>query len=102
MPVRIIRVGGRPLKLSEPGIKDGDLCWTRRNGVYYLGRIDGAWQYLHGGEAEKFDIHSVRPCNWLRVGLLDAVPGAVERSFGPARTVQAGGDETAEAYSRYL
>jgi len=82
---------------------DGDFCWTRDwNGVYYVGQICGAWQYLHGDEANNFDVHCVRPCNWLRVGLLDAVPGAVERSFGPSRTVQAVSDETAEAYSRHV
>jgi hypothetical protein len=84
-------------------MKAGDLCWTRDwNGVYYLGRIDGAWQYLHGNEADNFDVHCVRSCKWVRVGLLDAVPGAVERSFGPSRTVQAVNDETADAYSHYV
>lgn len=82
---------------------DGDFCWTRDwNGVYYIGQISGAWQYLYGDEADNFDVHCVRPCNWLRVGLPDAVPGAVERSFGPSRTVQAVSDETAEAYSRHV
>jgi hypothetical protein len=33
---------------------------------------------------------------------LGGLPGAVERSFGPSRTVQAVNDETAEAYSRYI
>lgn len=81
-------------------MKDGDFCWTRDwNGVYYLGQINGAWQYLHGEKADNFDVHCVWPCNWLRVGLLDAMPGAVERSFGPSRTVQAVSDETAEAYT---
>ncbi len=77
-------------------MKNGDLCWTRDwNGVYYLGRIGDEWQYLNGDEADNFDVHCVRPCSWLRVGLLDAVPGAVERSFGPARAVQVVNDETA-------
>ena len=81
----------------------GDLCWTRDwNGVYYLGKIAGPWQYLHGDDADAVDVHCVRPCRWVRVGLLDAVPGAVERSFGPSRTVQAVDDETAEAYSHYI
>jgi hypothetical protein len=82
-------------------MNDEDLCWTRDwNGVYYLGKIAGPWQYLHGEDADNFDVHCVRSCKWVRVGLLDAVPGAVERSFGPSRTVQAVNDETAEAYSR--
>jgi hypothetical protein len=81
----------------------GDLCWTReKNGVYYLGKIDGTWEYLHGGDADNFDVHNVRRCRWFRVGLLDAVPGAVERAFGPPSAVQRVNDETAEAYSHYV
>lgn len=84
-------------------ISEGDLCWTRnRNGVYYLGRVMGPWTYLHGEEADNFDVHCVRKCRWFRVGLLDAVPGAVERSFAPARTIQAINDQTIEAYSHYV
>jgi hypothetical protein len=84
-------------------MKDGDLCWTRdASGTYFLGRIIGPWSYLHGKEATAHDIHSVRPCDWQKVGLLDAVPGAVERSFGPARTVQVVRDEAAAAFSSFL
>jgi hypothetical protein len=81
----------------------GDLCWTRDSGgTYYLGRIGGPWMYLHGKEADNFDIHSVRPCHWQKVGLLDSVPRAVERSFAPARTVQAINDPTTAEFSEYL
>jgi hypothetical protein len=84
-------------------MNEGDLCWTRDwNGVYFLGRIAGPWQYLYGDDADNVDVHCVRSCKWVRVGLLDTVPGAVERSFGPPRTVQAINDKTAEAYSRYI
>lgn len=84
-------------------MQDGDLCWTRdRSGIYYLGRIDGRWRYLHGDEADNFDVHCVRSCKWVYVGLLDAVPGAVERSFGFGRTVQSVNDETAQAYSHHV
>lgn len=84
-------------------MKEGDLCWTRDwNGVYFLGKIAGPWQYLGDHDAYNVDVHCVRPCTWFRVGLLDAVPGAVERSFGPSRTVQAVNNETAEAYSHYI
>lgn len=82
---------------------EGDLCWTRDSmGTYYLGRITGSWAYLHGADADSYDIHSVRSCQWRKVGLLDAVPGAVERSFGPARTIQAIDDETASAFSEFV
>ena len=82
---------------------EGDLCWTRDSkGTYYLGRITGPWAYLHGDDADNYDLHSVRPCQWRKVGLLDAIPGAVERSFGPARTIQAIDDETAAAFSEFV
>lgn len=84
-------------------MSEGDLCWTRDSGgTYYLGRVTGPWIYLHGKEADNFDIHSARSCDWQRAGLLDAVPGAVERSFGPARTIQAIKEEAAIAFSEYL
>ncbi len=84
-------------------IEVGDLCWTRdTTGVYYIGKIFGEWRYLHSEEADNYDIHNVRPCKWHRVGLVDAVPGAVERSFGPARTLQPVKDATAATYSQYL
>lgn len=34
--------------------------------------------------------------------MLDAVPGAVERSFGPSRTIQAVNDDTAKTYSEHV
>ena len=81
----------------------GDLCWTRNSaGVYFLGRIMGPWEYLHGADADNHDVHSVRPCDWQKVGPLDEVPGAVERSFGPSRTIQAVQDASAIAYSEFI
>lgn len=80
----------------------GDLCWTRNAGLYYLGKIEGAWRYLSGEEADAQDIHCVRTCWWQKIGTVEAVPGAVERAFGPPRAVQQVDDPTAEAYSRYV
>jgi ankyrin repeat protein len=81
----------------------GDLCWTRDTaGVYYIGKVFGEWRYIHSDEADNYDIHNVRLCQWRRVGLVDAVPGAVERSFGPSRTLQPIKDATAATYSQYL
>ena len=57
---------------------------------------------MHGKEAAEYDVHSVRSCDWQKVGLLDAVPGAVERSFGLPRTVQAVREKATEAFSDFL
>jgi hypothetical protein len=84
------------------GMQNGDLCWTRISGVYYLGRIIGAWRYLHGQDADDHDVHNIRPCTWARVGLIDAVPGAVERAFMRSRTLQRVKDTATIAYSNYL
>ena len=85
------------------GMQYKDLCWTRDwNGVYYLGRIEGTWQYLHGEEADNHDVANVRPCIWAEIGWVDAVPGAVERAFIRARTLQRVLDPAAIAYSEYL
>ncbi len=84
-------------------MQDEDLCWTRDwNGVYFLGRIKGTWQYLHGQEADNHDVYNIRRCAWAEVGWVDAVPGAVERAFIPSRTLQRVLDPAAIAYSEYL
>ena len=85
-------------------MKYGDLCWTRdRNGKYYLGRVEGEWEYCgHKEEYENADIVNVRSCQWFRAGEADSVPGKVLNGFRPSRTVQRVWNKTALFYSRYL
>ncbi len=84
-------------------MKMGDLCWTRTmQGVYFLGKIDGNWEYQSGTDADNFDVYNVRKCLWVEVGLVDAVPGEVERAFVPSRTLQQMTDQTIGMFSEYL
>lgn len=80
-----------------------DLCWTRdTKGLYYLGRITGPWEYVGREENLAADVVNLRPCDWVQVGAVDAVPGKVVNSFGPNRTVQVVDDETVRLFSAYF
>lgn len=80
-----------------------DLCWTRKkNGDYYLGRINGEWKYEGDGEFWENDIVNVRSCDWKKIGTIDKVPGKVVNSFIPSRTLQRVEDETVQRYSCFL
>lgn len=63
-------------------VADGSFVWTRdTDGMYWLGRIDGAYRYDEGGAA--VDLVHVRPCRWLPRPLLEPqVPAAVIATFG--------------------
>jgi hypothetical protein len=66
-----------------------DLVWTRTtDGNYFLGRITSEWRYDFSSEAVNNDIANVRDCEWVKVGLIDKVPGKVVRSFMPSSTLQ--------------
>ena len=81
----------------------GDLCWTRnRFGEYFLGRIDGEWEYRGSEENLNSDIVNVRPCKWFRFEDEEPVPGKVLNSFRASRTLQAIYDESAIRYSQIL
>ena len=81
----------------------GDLCWTRdRDSNYYIGRIEGVWEYRSTTDYRRADIVNVRPCRWFRTGGVDSVPGKVSNSFRAARAVQAVHDETSTFYSKLL
>ncbi len=84
-------------------IKINDLVWTRDiQGVYYLGQITSDWRYEYKNHFKKADMVNVRPCNWFKVGTVEAIPGKVANSFIPARTVQMLKDEQVRIYSMFL
>lgn len=84
-------------------MEQDDLCWTRdTDGLYYLGRITGPWQYVGHEDNRAADVVNLRPCDWVLVGPVDAVPGKVVNSFGPNRTVQVVDDETVRVFSTYF
>lgn len=78
-----------------------DLCWTRDDdGIYYLGKITGEWQYKNEDEFIEADVVNIRNCEWVRVGTVDEVPGKVVNSFIPSATVQMVNDNTAKVFSQ--
>ena len=92
------------VRAIHEGMKDGDLCWARdRNGKYYIGRVEGEWEY-HGHEEEyrNADIVNVRQCRWSRAVEADSVPGKVLNGFRASRALQRVPDKTASFYSRFL
>jgi predicted Mrr-cat superfamily restriction endonuclease len=80
-----------------------DLVWTRTtDGNYFLGRITSEWRYDFSSDAVNNDIANVRDCEWVKVGIIDKVPGKVVRSFIPSSTLQRVIDNTALTYSQHL
>lgn len=70
-------------------MENGDLCWTRdRNGNYYIGRIEGDWEYRSTDDYRNADVVNIRPCKWFRTGGVDSAPGKVLNSFRAPRAVQ--------------
>ena len=79
----------------------GDLIWTRNaQGMYFLGQITGPWKYKSDKEYMDADLVNIRPCNWMKIGLQDAVPGKVLASFRGSSAVQQVHDDIACKYSQ--
>lgn len=85
-------------------VADGAFVWTRdRDGLLWLGRLDGPWRYDARPLADVVDLVHVRPCRWLRRPVApQEVPAAVRTSFARGgrnwqriRDPQASGDSAA-------
>jgi hypothetical protein len=65
-------------------IPDGSFVWTRdADGLFWLGRIAGAYFYDDEPAAAVVDLVHVRPCRWLSEPVLESdVPPAVIATFG--------------------
>lgn len=91
------------LKAIKIKMEINDLIWTRDlQGIYHLGRITGDWYYNTSKKCEKADLVNVRPCEWLKVGTIGAVPGKVVNSFRARRTVQKVNGSSINMYSQYI
>ncbi|MCD6420325.1 MAG: hypothetical protein J7L41_06390 [Synergistetes bacterium] len=78
-----------------------DLVWFRdTDGVYYLARVIGGWQYRNAPANIRADIVNVRPVEICRVGT--RVPGKIISSFIPRRTLQRIHDKTALLFSKIV
>ncbi|MBJ8345128.1 GAF domain-containing protein [Antrihabitans sp. YC2-6] len=63
-------------------LPDGSFVWTKSDGWYFLGRIDGPWRYDDSAPALRVDLVHVRPCSWVADALPEpAVPSAVVATF---------------------
>lgn len=81
----------------------GTLIWTReRSGNYWLGRIDGEWEYRDDEVAQRLDLFNLRETSWEEVGTEDRVPGRVVNAFRSRMTLQRIKDQGAVAYSNRL
>lgn len=81
----------------------GSLLWTRkRNGEYWLGVIEGGWEYRDDQVARDLDLFNVRPTRWAQVGTEGKVPGRVVNAFRPPLTFQKIHDGAACEYTRRL
>lgn len=80
-----------------------DLCWSRdESGIYYLGRITGAWRYENDEAHRTADLVNIRNCAWVTIGAADKVPGSVLRNFIRGQTVRRIPDPTTVAASQFL
>jgi hypothetical protein len=100
--------GWRPaINAIKNKMREGDLCWMRNlDGVYYLGRVTSDWRYEPHGDFGRADVVNVRDCEWKKVGLADAVPGAVVNSFIARMTLRKvldkHGTNTVTEISKYI
>ena len=69
---------------------------------YYLGRITGAWRYSDSPEDLELDIPNQIPCEWIKIGNEENVPGKIIACFRPSRTFQAIRDAKMEDFSKWL
>lgn len=65
-------------------VADGSFVWTRDpDGLFWLGRVDGAYFYDDDTRAAAVDLVHVRPCRWrVKPFLEPQVPSAVVATFG--------------------
>lgn len=68
-------------------VQDGSFVWTRdADGLFWLGRICGAYFFDADDAAAAVDLVHVRPCDWLPQPLLEPdVPGRRHRDVPPGR-----------------
>lgn len=90
------------VKAVVEGMAVGDLAWVRCGMTYYLGKINGEWEYRSGKGYGPADVHNVRPWDWVEVGEMDKVPGAVVTAFIRGQAVRRVRGASSLLYSRYL
>lgn len=80
------------------------LVWTRTvDGIYYLAKFSGEWEYRRGEPYDGLDLNNVRPARIEQVGNETEVPGAVVRLFSrQGQAICKVGSGTAARYSALI
>lgn len=82
-------------------VNQDDLVWFRDfEGIYYLARIDGGWEYRDDPENVRADVINVRPAEIYQVER--TVPGKLKNCFIPGRTLQRVKNDTVDSFSRLV
>ncbi|MCG0274898.1 MAG: hypothetical protein L5655_01870 [Thermosediminibacteraceae bacterium] len=80
-------------------MQENDLVWIKDfAGTYYLGRIEGEWEYRDDPAFLQADLPNIRKCKFFKVGT-DA-PGGVVDSFRTGSIVQKINDYPVHLFSR--
>ena len=83
----------------KSSIRPNDLIWIRDYaGTFWLGRIDGEWEYSSGRDFVGADVVNTRVCRWVKVPV-DDVPGSVAICRGLFRAIT---DGCVREYSKLL
>ena len=85
-------------------LPDGALIWTRDcdDGVYYLAKVTGPWQYLHDHAADSCGMHNVRPVRMVACESASQVPSSIVGCFIGGWVIQRIYDELAARQSASL
>ena len=82
----------------------GALIWTRDpdDGVYYLAKVTGPWQYLRGDAAESSRMHNVRRVRMVACDSTSQVPSSIVGCFVGGWVIQRIYDEVVARQSASL
>jgi hypothetical protein len=78
--------------------------WTRTaDGIYYLAKFTGGWEYRRGSPYDEIDLNNTRPARIEKIGAETEVPGSVVRRFSrQGQTFCQVHDQNAARYSALL
>ncbi|MDN5331800.1 MAG: hypothetical protein PWP45_1025 [Tepidanaerobacteraceae bacterium] len=80
-------------------MKENDLVWLKDfEGFYYLGRVEGEWQYRDEPEFLQVGLPNARKCKLFKVG--SDAPGGIAHGFRTGGIVQKVNDFPAHLFSR--
>lgn len=82
-----IGIWKRHMDFLRQKLATGDFIWTRdKHAQFYLGVIEGPWEYVGHEENVAADLVNVRRCKWKPLGIT-AAPGPVQEARGLFRCI---------------